>query len=82
MTLTNSFKKPSKKQQQTTPASSATSTSSTENKYTGTFTLEPSDDEFELVQVDDDDTAWTDEQLMDDARPGRRRQAEMSRNYS
>jgi hypothetical protein len=33
--------------------------------------LEPSDDEYDCIEVDDNE--WTDDQLMNDARPGRRR---------
>lgn len=69
-----SFKKPSKKQQ---VAAKVSSSPSTEPKEIDAFSLTPGEDEFDFVELEDD-MEWTDEQLMDDSRPGRRRQAQLS----
>lgn len=74
MALQNPFKKSFKKQQ---VAAQVPSSESTEHKEIDAFKLAPNEDDFNFVELDDD-MEWTDEQLMDDSRPGRRRQAELS----
>jgi hypothetical protein len=66
-TITKQNIMPSKKSRDASPLS-------TDYEETDTSVLEPSDNEFDGVEVENEE--WSDEQLMDDARPGRRAKAE------
>jgi hypothetical protein len=68
-------KKPTTQTRTVSPLSTATSYNDSD-----TSMLEPSDDESDSVEVEVEEEEGSDEQLMDDARPGRRVKGETRKN--